>query len=91
MVNNAEKLPQLTPDGFSDWDNISVARAIAYGNVLQMARHLNDGDNYDPELSQEEIDKFQRYIYNDCLSSAERKKLPFQEFVGKMAKGNTHE
>lgn len=91
MINNAEKLPELTPDGFSGWDNISVARSIAYGNVLQIARHLNDRDNYNPELSQEEIDKFQKYLYENCLSHSEREKLPFQEFVGKIAKEGAHE
>lgn len=84
MKNNDTKLPELTPDGFADWDNVSVARAIAYGNVIQIAQHLTSRDNYDPELSHEETDKFQKYLYTDCLSSSERAKLPFHDFIGKV-------
>lgn len=60
MINSVKKLPQLTPDGFADWDNVSVARAIAYSNVVQIAQHMTNRDNYEHELSQEEIDKFQK-------------------------------
>lgn len=83
MIDNNTKLPLLMPDSFANWDNVSVARAITYTNVVQIAQHLNSRDNYDPELSPEEIDKFQKYLYEDCLSSAERAKLPFYEFIGK--------
>ena len=86
MKSNDAKLPQLIPDGFADWDNVSVARAIAYSNVMQIAQHLRSRDNYDPEFSAQEIDKFQQYLYTDCLSNSEREKLPFQVFSGDFEK-----
>ena len=81
-MSSSKVLPQLTPDSFADWDNVSVARAIAYSNVVLIAQHLTNRDNYDPELSQQEIDKFQTYLYSECLSSGEREKLSFHDFIG---------
>ena len=82
MKNNDIKLPQIIPDGFANWDDVSVARTIAYSNVIQIAQHLSSRDNYDPEFSPEEIFKFQKYLYADCLSNSERERLPFHEFIG---------
>jgi hypothetical protein len=86
MKNNDIKLPQLIPDGFASWGDVSVARAIAYSNVMQIAQHLSSRDNYDPEFSPEEILKFQKYLYADCLNNSERDKLPFHEFIGDFEK-----
>lgn len=82
-MNRDEKhtLPSLTPDGFSDWGDVSVARAIAYTNVKIIARHLKSRENFDPELSDSEIEKMQLYLYNECLSPDEQGAITFDEFA----------
>ena len=80
-VIDRQKLPFLTSDSFADWDNVSVARSIEYTNVRSIARHLGSRDNYDPELSDTEIVKFQRYLYEDCLTPDEKKRITFDEFI----------
>ncbi len=76
------KLPYILPDGFHDWDNVSVARVIEYTKVQNIARHLGSRDNFDPELTAEEITKFQQFLYDDCLNETEKSKLSFDEFLG---------
>ncbi len=75
------KLPFILPDSFSNWDNVSVARAICYTQVQGIAQHLNSRDNYSPELTPDEIRKIQQLLYNDCLTESEKEKLSFEEFI----------
>lgn len=80
--NKAQKLPYVTPDSFNDWDNISVARAIQLSLVQSIAQHLGDRENYDPELTDAEIDKFQNYLYKECLTTTEQRRVSFDDFIG---------
>lgn len=72
----------MTPDSFNDWDNISVARAIQLSLVQSIAQHLRDRENYDPELTDVEIDKFQNYLYKECLTTTEQRRVSFDDFIG---------
>lgn len=80
--NKAQKLPYVTPDSFNDWDNISVARAIQLSLVQSIAQHLRDRENYDPELTDVEIDKFQNYLYKERLTTTEQRRVSFDDFIG---------
>lgn len=80
--NKVQKLPYVTPDSFNDWDNISVARAIQFSLVRSIAQHLSDRENYDPELTDAEIDKFRRYLYKECLTTTEQRRVSFDDFIG---------
>lgn len=80
--NKVQKLPYVTPDGFNDWGNISVARAIQFSLVQSIAQHLSDRENYDPELTDAEIDKFQNYLYEECLTTTEQRRVSFDDFIG---------
>ncbi len=82
------KLPRLTADSFADWDGVSVARAIEYSQTISLAQYLEHRENYDPELTPGEINKFQKLLYSECLSPEERKDLTFDEFVGKHKKAS---
>ena len=75
-------MPYVTPDSFNDWDNISVARAIQLSLVQSIAQHLRDRENYDPELTDVEIDKFQNYLYKECLTTTEQRRVSFDDFIG---------
>lgn len=84
MSNNKKtKLPFIIPDSFHDWDNVSVARAICYSQVQSIAQHLNSRDNYEPEFTKEEIARFQKFLFNDCLNPDEKMNITFDEFINK--------
>lgn len=50
--------------------------------MQSIAQHLSDRENYDPELTDVEIDKFQNYLYKECLTTTEQRRVSFDDFIG---------
>lgn len=84
-------MPILSVDSFTDWNNVSVARAIEYSTTVSLARYLERRENLDPELTPDEIAKFQQLLYEECVSTDEKKKISFDEFIDNQKKGKKHE
>ncbi|MDR2835557.1 MAG: hypothetical protein LBV69_05075 [Bacteroidales bacterium] len=70
-------------EDFTAWDQISVARAIAIGNLKMIAEYLNERECEEGAviLTNDEILKFQRLLYEECLSNLEREHITFEEFI----------
>lgn len=81
----------LSADCFADWNDVSVAQAIEYSKVVSISQYLTNRENYNPELSTEEIGKFQHILYNECIAPDVKSKISFDDFIAKRKKDNSNE
>ena len=63
----------------STTDRTALSKIIVQKSV---DRSLSDRENYDPKLTDVEIDKFQNYLYKECLTTTEQRRVSFDDFIG---------